>query len=230
MSIIDTIKGASSLNLQKSEKTKTVVVISPNPKDGKTTLIETLCGRQLEWYPYNVQGGFMCNLSRIYYRNTSIDIVEASEITNRTSDIWPELANQLQTVDLILHVIDSSKKLILSDLDQFFETEIDGQSLFDIVESKHLVIFTKSDMERDCDVWWNSLTKDEQDELNRKNASGGNPNFNTWYEGLVNDWNLCYGLWLMSFGNMDNIYDVSCKNMEGIQKLRERIVDFLDLE
>ena len=47
MSMIDTIKGASSSNLQKSEKTKTVVVISPNPKDGKTTLIETLCGRQL---------------------------------------------------------------------------------------------------------------------------------------------------------------------------------------
>lgn len=111
----------------------------------------------------------MCNLSRIYHRNTSIDIVEASEITNGTSEIWPELANQLQTVDLILHVIDSSKKLILSDLDEFFETEIDGQYLFDIVESKHLVIFTKSDLERECDVWWNSLTKEEQDVLNRKN-------------------------------------------------------------
>lgn len=229
MSIIDTNKGAPSFNLQKSEK-KTVVVISPNPKDGKTTLIETLCGRHLEWYPYNVQGDYMCDISRIYYRNTSIDIVEASKITYGTSEIWPELANQLQTVDLILHVIDSSKKLVLSDLDEFFETEIDGQSLFDIVESKHLVIFTKSDMERDCDVWWNSLTKDEQDELNRKNASESNSNFNTWYEGLVYDWNLCCGLWLMPFRNENNIYEVSCKNMGGIQKLRERIVGFLDLE
>ena len=230
MSIIDTIKGASSSNLQESEKNKTVVVISPYPKDGKTTLIETLCGRQLEWFPYNVQGDYICNLSRINYENTSITIVEASEITNGTSEIWPELANQLQTVDLILHVIDSSKKLILSDLDDFFETEIDGQYLYDIVESKRLVIFTKSDKERECDVWWNSLTKDEQDELNRKNASEGNPKFNTWYEGLVNDWDLCCGLWLMSFGNEDNIYEVSCKNLGGIQKLRERIIDLLGLE
>ncbi|MBR6978702.1 MAG: GTPase domain-containing protein [Prevotella sp.] len=230
MSIIDTIKGAPSFIFQKSEKTKTVVVISPNPKDGKTTLIETLCGRQLEWYPYNVQGDYICNLSRINYGNSSIVIVEASEITNGTSDNWPELANLLQTVDLILHVIDSSKKLVLSDLDDFFETKIDGHYLNEIVESKRLVIFTKSDMEKEYDVWWNSLTKDEQDELNRKNASEGNPRFNTWYEGLVNDWNLCCGLWLMSFGNEDNIYEVSCKNMGGIQKLRERIIDILGLE
>jgi len=214
-----------------TEISKTVVVISPYSKDGKTTLIETLFGKQLEWNPYNVAGDYICNCARIRYRGTSIVVVEASQITNEMSDFWTELANQLQNVDLILQVIDSSKKLVLSDLDDFFDTEIDGHNLYDIVKSKRFIIFTKSDVEKEYDVWWNSLSKEEQEDLNRRNATQGNPRFKTWYEGLVNDWNLCCGLWLSSnVDDDDNIYEVSCKNMGGIQELRERLIDFLEIE
>ena len=243
MSLFDKLRGAFSKNVadtiddqndkrlnssQKTEKTKTVVVFSPNPKDGKTTLIETLCGRQLEWSPYKVQGDYLCNLARVNYGNTSITIVEAGEITFEMTDLWPELANKLLVADLILYVIDSSQKLVLSDLDDFFDTEINGQLLNEIVKSKRLVIFTKSDLPKECDVWWNSLTKEEQDEYNRKNATQGNPRFNTWYEGLVNDWYMCSGMWLsMNVDNNNDIYEVSCESMKGIQELRERLIALL---
>lgn len=212
-----------------SKKELSIAVVSPYSKDGKTTLIEVLCGKNIEWSPYTLVDDFTCNKALVSYKGTEISIFEIPQISSDNSNVWQNLAEFLLKSDLIIYVIDSSVKLVLSDIDDFFDIEINGMALSNLVMSKRLVVFTKSDKEKECDVWWNSLTKEEQEEYNKKNSTLGNPEFNTWYETLVNDWHLCWGFWLIAnVKKTDDIYEVSCKNMDGIEDLKIRIIKFLD--
>ncbi len=199
-------------------KEKSVVVISPYKGDGKTTLIETICGISLIWYPYAIATGFTCNKALVSYNDIDISIYEVPQITKDNSNIWHKIAELLQDADLILYVVDSSVKIVMSDIDDFFDIEINDTTLNDLVMSKRLIVFTKCDKEEEIYAYWNSLPKEVQE------AQNG------FLEGLEDDWVQCASLWLnMNIQSLDDIFEVSCKkNMGEMGKLRNRIIKHLE--
>lgn len=195
-----------------------VIVFSPYDGDGKTTLIETVVGKTLEWKHVSLSPAFGYSMTTIEYKGEQIEIKELETINESDEDIWQQIANMFIQANYLVYVNDSTKKSVLEDLDWFFDT-------YDIpskIEDKTWLVFTKCDTIHPIEEYWESLSNEDKEQLNASLSKDEHERFKSWKAGAYNDWNLCLGLHLMSW-NKAPLFEVDCRTMRGIPEIRQRI-------
>lgn len=195
-----------------------VIVFSPYDGDGKTTLIETVIGKPLEWKNIVLSPTFKYSMATIEYKGVQIEIKELGIIDESNEDIWQQIANMFIQANHLVYVNDSTEKSVLEDLDLFFDT-------YDIpnkIEEKTWLVFTKCDTTNPIETYWESLSNEDKEQLNASLSKEAQERFKSWKAAAYNDWNLCLGLHMMSW-NKAPLFEVDCRTMRGIPEIRQRI-------
>ena len=210
------------------KKPKNVVLISHEPKSGKTTLAETLAEKNLSWQEEALTNEDKWHHASVEYNGETINISECFNLSDSNRELWQGVAERMEKADLVLYLVDSSMKFLQNENIDFLEDYI--SSKIDLT-GKALLVSTKTDIDciSEINKWWESLSKEEQDSLNKRNLEDGNPNCKTYLQAILNEYGIC--LWGLleiesTLGNPEEA-DVSCQTMAGIDELKKKIAKIL---
>ena len=136
----------------------------------------------------------------------SIEVTELPEISEeKNKSDWPKIAELIQIADLTVRVRDSSIKTVMNDTDDLL-MDYDLESKVE----NGLLVYSKWDLDPEYKKLKGKISEE-------------------FYNGFVNDWNLCFAL-TISLYDMERFFTFDISSQEDIGKIRNKILEILSTD
>ena len=170
---------------------KKIVVIGDEGV-GKTTLIESVSPCKLNWNRIDITEKLSISIAILSINNISIEVTELPEISEeKNKSDWPKIAELIQIADLTVRVRDSSIKTVMNDTDDLL-MDYDLESKVE----NGLLVYSKWDLDPEYKKLKGKISEE-------------------FYNGFVNDWNLCFAL-TISLYDMERFFTFDISSQEDI--------------